>query len=146
MSFFWGPLFWISGEEWVLPYSLVCRDECNVHSPRSTSGATCTNLLPASAQSVTSPHACAEVGFERAITRTEDESLSCILLHVPPYRSNFCPFFPRSRRHASLVQGPGAAASAVRHSEGNRDSSGGGGWGVSLFQLFLLPERLYQLY
>ena len=43
----WGPLFWISGDvssgfqspECVLPY-LHCGSKCNVHSPRSTSGAT----------------------------------------------------------------------------------------------------------
>ena len=40
-----------------------CRGKCNVHSPRSTSGATCANLLAAGMQLVTSPHACAEVGL-----------------------------------------------------------------------------------
>ena len=40
-----------------------CGDECNVHSLRSTSGATHTNFLAAGAQLVTSPHACAEVGL-----------------------------------------------------------------------------------
>ena len=40
-----------------------CGGECNVHSPRSTSGATCADLLVAGAQPVTSPHACAEVGL-----------------------------------------------------------------------------------
>ena len=42
------PLFWISGYfssrfqnlEWVLSYSLFFGGNCNVHSPRSTSGAT----------------------------------------------------------------------------------------------------------
>ena len=39
-----------------------CRGKCNVHSPRSTCGATRADLLAASTQPVTSPHACAEVG------------------------------------------------------------------------------------
>ena len=37
--------------------------KCNIHYPRSTSGATLANLLAASVQPVTSPHACAEVGL-----------------------------------------------------------------------------------
>ena len=40
-----------------------CGGECNVHSPRFTSGATLADLLAAGMQPVTSPHACAEVGF-----------------------------------------------------------------------------------
>ena len=36
---FWWCLFWVSKPEWVLPYS-HCGGECNVHSLRSTSGAT----------------------------------------------------------------------------------------------------------
>ena len=40
-----------------------CRGKCNVHSPRSTSGATCADHLVAGVQPVTSPHACAEVGL-----------------------------------------------------------------------------------
>ena len=40
-----------------------CRGKCNVHSLRSTSGATLANLLAAGAQLVTSPHTCAEVGL-----------------------------------------------------------------------------------
>ena len=39
------------------------QPECNVHSLRSTSGATCADLLAAGMQPVTSPHACAEVGL-----------------------------------------------------------------------------------
>ena len=65
---FWGAtgtLFWISGRvskpEWVLPYSLFCGGECNVHSLRSTSGATCANLL--TAYIAAGPHASAEVGL-----------------------------------------------------------------------------------
>ena len=40
-----------------------CGGECNVHSLRSTSGATCANLLAASVQPVSFPHACSEVGL-----------------------------------------------------------------------------------
>ena len=40
-----------------------CGGKCNIHSPRSTSGATLADLLVASVQPVTSPHACAEVGL-----------------------------------------------------------------------------------
>ena len=71
---FWWRLFWVSKPEWVLPYSLFCGGECNVHSLRSTSRATLADLLAAGVQPVTSLHACAEVGlgFEWAITSTED--------------------------------------------------------------------------
>ena len=44
-----------------------CGGKCNVHSLRSTSGATLANLLVASMQPVLSPHTVAEVrllGFE----------------------------------------------------------------------------------
>ena len=44
-----------------------CRGECNVHSLRSTSGATLADLLAASTQPLLSPHTVAEVrlpGFE----------------------------------------------------------------------------------
>ena len=41
-------------------FAIFCGGECNVHSPRFTSGATLADLL---AQPVTSPHACAEVGL-----------------------------------------------------------------------------------
>ena len=40
-----------------------CGGECNVYSPRSTSGATHTELLVATMQPVTSPHASAEMGL-----------------------------------------------------------------------------------
>ena len=66
---FWWHLLWVSKPEWVLPYSIFCGGECNVHSPRFTSGATLAALLVAGTQPVTSSHACAEVGFERAIIR-----------------------------------------------------------------------------
>ena len=42
-------------------YSLFCGGECNIHSPRSTSGATHADLFAASTQPVTSQNACAEV-------------------------------------------------------------------------------------
>ena len=71
------PLFWISGDvssgfqsQSGLPYS-HCGGEHNVHSPRSTSGATLVNLLVASAQLVLSPHTVAEVrlpGFELVLS------------------------------------------------------------------------------
>ena len=65
------PLFWISGDvssgfQSQSGFCLIryfCGGECNVHSPRFTSGATLANLLAAGAQPVTSPHACAEVGL-----------------------------------------------------------------------------------
>ena len=40
-----------------------CRGECNVHPLRSTSDATLADLLAASTQPITFPHACAEVGL-----------------------------------------------------------------------------------
>ena len=73
MSFFGPlvPLFWISGDvssgfQSQSGFCLIrnfCRGECNVHSPRFTSGATLADLLVASMQPVTSPLACAEVGL-----------------------------------------------------------------------------------
>ena len=45
-----------------------CGGEYNVHSPRSTSGATRADLLAAGAQPVTSPHACAEVRKRKLCT------------------------------------------------------------------------------
>ena len=71
---FWGPLvplFWISGDissgfQSQSGFCLIryfCGGECNVHSPRFTSGATLADLLVACAQPVTSSHACAEVGL-----------------------------------------------------------------------------------
>ena len=65
------PLFWISGDvssgfQSQSGFCLIryfCGGECNVHSPRFTSGATLADLLVVSAQPVTSPHACAEVGL-----------------------------------------------------------------------------------
>ena len=53
---FWWCLLWDSKPEWVLPYSLFVDGECNIHSPRSTSGATLANLLAAGAQPVLNPH------------------------------------------------------------------------------------------
>ena len=65
------PLFWISGDvssgfQSQSGFCLIryfCGGECNVHSPRFTSGATLADLLAAGVQLVTSPHACAEVGL-----------------------------------------------------------------------------------
>ena len=65
------PLFWISGDvssgfqsqSGFCRIRYFCGGECNLHSPRFTSGATLANLLVAGAQPVTSPHACAEVGL-----------------------------------------------------------------------------------
>ena len=77
MSFFFlflgplVPLFWISGDvssgfQSQSGFCLICYfcgGECNVHSPRFTSGATLADLLVAGMQLVTSPHAYAEVGL-----------------------------------------------------------------------------------
>ena len=63
------PLFWISGDVssgFQSGFCLICYfcgGECNVHSPRFTTGATLADLLAAGVQPVTSPHACAEVGL-----------------------------------------------------------------------------------
>ena len=63
------PLFWISGDvssgfQSQSGFCLICYfcgGECNVHSPRFTSGATLADLLAAGVQPVTSPHASAEM-------------------------------------------------------------------------------------
>ena len=81
MSFFWGhwyPCFEFlvmfplgSKPGWVLPYSLFFGGECNVHSLRSTSGATLADFLAAGAQPILSPHIVAEVrlpGFELVLS------------------------------------------------------------------------------
>ena len=60
-SFWQTHMSFFSKPEWVLPYS-NCRGKCNVHSPRSTSGATCADLLAASLLPVLSPHTIADVG------------------------------------------------------------------------------------
>ena len=84
------PLFWISGDvssgfQSQSGFCLIryfCGGECNVHSPRFTSGATLADLLAAGAQPVTSPHAMCRggtwLGFERAIARTEDERATIV--------------------------------------------------------------------
>ena len=55
---FWWRLLWVSNLGWVLSYfCLFCRSECNVHSPRSTSGWVIALLNP----SPTSANACGEV-------------------------------------------------------------------------------------
>ena len=45
LDFSWC-LLWVSKPEWVLTY-LHCRGKRNLHPPRSTTGATCANLLAA---------------------------------------------------------------------------------------------------
>ena len=72
------PLFWISGDvssgfqsQSRLPYS-HCGGKCNVHSLRSTSGATHANLLAAGTQPVLSPRTVAEVrlpGFKIVLSQ-----------------------------------------------------------------------------
>ena len=67
---FWWRLLWVSNQERVLPYSHY-RSECNVHSLRSTSGATHADLLVAGLLPVLSPHTVAEVrlpGFELVLS------------------------------------------------------------------------------
>ena len=49
--FFWGHLLWVTKPQWVLPCSLFCEGDSNVHSLRSTSGATCADLLAAGSAS-----------------------------------------------------------------------------------------------
>ena len=61
---FWWRFLWVSKPEWALLYLPFCGGKCNVHSLRSTSGATRADLLAASTQPVTSPYACAEVGLD----------------------------------------------------------------------------------
>ena len=68
---FWWCLLWVSKPEWLLPYS-HCRCQCDVHSPRSTSGATHADLLAASLPPVLSLHTVAEVrlqGFELVLSK-----------------------------------------------------------------------------
>ena len=91
------PLFWISGDvssgfQSQSGFCLICYfcgGECNIHSPRFTSGATLADLLAAGMQPVTSPHACAEVGH-----------IQLNLPHHPPL-----PAFsdPRCPRHGEDV-------------------------------------------
>ena len=76
MSYF-GALFWITGDvssgfQSQSGFCLIkcfCGGKCDVHSSRSTSGATHANLLVASVKPVTSPHACAEVGLGLDLNR-----------------------------------------------------------------------------
>ena len=84
---FWGHRYPCFGFlEWVLPYLLFCRGECNVHSPRFTSGTTLADLLASGVQPVTSPHAWAEVGL-------------CLDLNEqsPGQKTNALPFMPVTR-------------------------------------------------
>ena len=80
---FWWHLLWVSKSEWVLAYSLFfCWGKHNVHSPKSTSGATCTNLLAASSTASHFPTCINRggtwLGFEQAITQTEDERTTIV--------------------------------------------------------------------
>ena len=71
MSFFWGHWYSCFGFLVTSPLGFkarvgsalfaFCGGECNVHSPRSTSGATLADLLAAGAQPVLSPYTVAEV-------------------------------------------------------------------------------------
>ena len=74
---------WVSKPQWVLPYSLfLCGGECNVHSLRSTSGATHADLLKASSTAGHFPTCIGRCGtwlrFEWAITQTEDECATIV--------------------------------------------------------------------
>ena len=58
--------------------------KCNVHSPRSTSGATHANHLAAGTQPVTSPHACAEVGLgSDSNGQSPGQKTTCTLQLIP---------------------------------------------------------------
>ena len=65
-----------------------CGGRCNVHSPRFTSGATLADLLAAGTQSVTSPHACAEVGLgsDSNVQSHEQKTNALPLNHVTAHR------------------------------------------------------------
>ena len=74
---FWWRLLWGVKPEWVLPYSHY-GGECNVHSPRSTSGATLAHLLAAGAPPVLSPHTVVEVrlpGFDLMLSEYLSDAL-----------------------------------------------------------------------
>ena len=63
-------------------FAFFCRGECTVHSPRSTTGAICTNLLVAGSVAGHFPTCISRggiwLGFERAITSTEDERATIV--------------------------------------------------------------------
>ena len=73
------PLFWISGD---VSSGFQSISECNVHSQRSTSGATCANLFVVSSTAGHFPTCISRSGtwlrFKRAITRTEDERATIV--------------------------------------------------------------------
>ena len=75
---FWWHLLWVSKPEWALPYSLFCRGECNVHSARSTSGATHADLLAAGSTAACISRGGTWLRFEWAITRTEDKHATIV--------------------------------------------------------------------
>ena len=98
-----GPLvtlFWISGDissgfQSQSGFCLIryfCGGECNVHTPRFTSGATLADLLAAGAQQVTSPHACAEVGLRLVsnVQSHEQKTNALPLCQRPGKNTYFC--------------------------------------------------------
>ena len=80
------PLFWISGDvssgfQSQSGFCLIryfCGGECNVHSPRFTSGATLADLLAAGHFPTCMYRGGTWLGFERAIARTEDERATIV--------------------------------------------------------------------
>ena len=91
-----GTLFWISvnvssgfqSQSGFCFSSLFCRGKCNVHSPRSTSGATPADLLMVSVTAGHFPKCISRGGswLEQAITRTKDERATA----VPAIRLKCC--------------------------------------------------------
>ena len=59
-----------------------CRGECNVHSPRFTSGATCADLFKAGSTASYFPTCISRgrtwLGFKQAITRTKHKSATIV--------------------------------------------------------------------
>ena len=85
-----APLFWISGDVFSGFQSqsgfclicIFCRGKCNVHSLRSTYGATNANLLAAGSAASHFPTCISRggtwLGFEQAIIKTEDEHTTIV--------------------------------------------------------------------
>ena len=86
---FWWHLPWVSKPEWILPYLLFCGGECNVHSPRSTSGATCADLLVVGSTASHFPTCISRCGiwlrFEWTITRSEDQRAVVSLVQLKTF-------------------------------------------------------------
>ena len=74
-----------SKPEWILPYLLFCRGKYNVHSLRSTSGATHAKFLTARSPTSHFPPCISRggtwLGFKQAITQTEDECATIVPSH-----------------------------------------------------------------